>query len=261
MQSVQIFVVAPAGAAEVVSSNIVGYQKINLVQGFNMVSAQFVAVGDESGAIDIAKFGTLDSAMSGYDDEYTYATEMRVWDPARKGYTTYGWAGTSGTDVDGDESYDNQWLDLDTEITEDTIPVTSGVWIKAEKAGTLTCAGEVPSGTKVVNLVAGFNMVANPFPAAVPVASFGTLDSSMSGYDDEYTYATEMRVWDPARKGYTTYGWAGTSGTDVDGDPSYDNQWLDLDTEITEDVIPAGASVWIKAEKAGTITFTFPSAE
>ena len=78
----------------------------------------------------------------------------------------------------------------------------------------------------------------------------------MAGYDDEWTYATEMRVWDPATKSYATYGWAGTSPETVDDMPELNNTWLDAATEATDDTIPAGASVWIKAATAGTITFT-----
>ena len=252
----------PAWGAEVVSSNIVGYQKINLVTGYNMVGAQFKNVGEGTLTRPISTIGMLDSRMSGYDNEWTYTTEMLVWDPSTLGYTTYGWAGTSGTDVDDDASYDNQWLDQGTEITTDTISITSGFWIHTSETGTMTISGEVTTNSTVtVNLVAGYNLVANPFPAEVPVKSFGTLDPSMPGYDSEWTYDTELLVWNPATLGYTTYGWAGTSGTDVDDDSSYDNQWLDQGTEITTDKIPAGSAVWIHAGTAGSITFTFPSAE
>lgn len=223
-----------------------------------MVGLQFQYVGD-SKDIDhnVADFGILDSTFSGYDGDYSFATEMRVWDPIRQGYVYYGWSGTSGTDIDGDPSYDNQWLDAATEITEDTMRLSDGVWIKAEKAGALLMSGQVyqPSEGHSVALVSGFNIVANPYPAEVKVAEFGKLDSSFAGYDGDYSFATELRVWDPVRQGYVYYGWSGTSGTDIDGDPTYDNQWLDSATEITSDVIPVGAAVWIKAEKAGNITF------
>ncbi len=141
------------------------------------------------------------------------------------------------------------------------MPVGAGVWIKAEKAGSITISGQVVNSDMTVSLVQGFNLVANPYPQAVDVAKFGTLDSTFAGYDSDYSYATEMRVWDPARQSYVYYGWSGTSGTDIDDDPSYDNQWLDSATEITTETIPFGAAVWIKAEKAGTITFSAPKAE
>lgn len=227
-----------------------------------MVGLQFQYVGDATDRTrNISDFGTLDSTFAGYDEDYSYATEMRVWDSARQSYVYYGWSGSSGTDIDDDSSYDNQWLDSATEITDETVLVGDGVWIKAEKAGTITVSGQVVSSDLSTTLVQGFNLVANPYPQSVPVASFGRLDSSFSGYDADYSYATEMRVWDPARQSYVYYGWSGTSGTEIDDDASYDNQWLDSATEITTAMIPYGAAVWIKAEKAGTITFSAPAAE
>ena len=97
----------PAWGAEVVSSNIVGYEKVNLVAGYNLVAPQFALVGANSLTRDISTVGILDSTMAGYDADYVTANDMLVWDAASKSYTTYGWAGTSGTDIDNDPSYDN----------------------------------------------------------------------------------------------------------------------------------------------------------
>ena len=254
--------IGPAWGAEVVSSNIVGYEKINLVAGLNMVAAQFVPVGSDALEREISTIGTLDSSMAGYDDEYTYATEMRVWDATTRMYTTYGWAGTSPETIDKMPELNNTWLDAGTEATDDVLDTSAGVWIKAASAGTFTVSGEVPSEKTIsVPLVAGLNMIAYPYPAAVPVSTFGTLDSNMAGYDDEYTYATEMRVWNPNTRMYTTYGWAGTSPETIDKMPELNNTWLDAGTEATEDTIPFGAAVWIKAATSGTITFSSPLAE
>lgn len=257
--------IGPAWGAEVVSSNIVGYHKINLVKGFNMIAPQFVFVGSDSLTRDISTIGTLadanGGAMAGYDEDYFYATELKVWDTTRQGYTSYGWAGTSPGDIDDMEELNNTWLDAGTEATDDTVDVGQGFWVKADKAGTMTISGEVPSGNNipagglVVDLVKGFNLVANPYPMEVAVSSFGQLDSTMPGYDEDYFYDTELKVWDPARQGYTSYGWAGTSPEDIDDMAELNNTWLDAGTEATDDKIPAGAAVWIKAGTAGHITF------
>ena len=226
-----------------------------------MIAPQFVNVGAANLTRNISTIGALDDSMAGYDDEWIYATTMLVWDTARQSYTQYGWAGTSPETVDGMPELNNTWLDQSTEETDDTIDVGQGFWIKAAEAGTMTISGEVPSGNNipagglVVDLVAGFNMVANPYPMEVPVSTFGQLDSSMAGYDDEWIYATTMLVWDNARQSYTQYGWAGTSPETVDGMPELNNTWLDQSTEETDDTIAQGASVWIKAATAGTITF------
>lgn len=248
----------PAWGAEVVSSNIVGYDKINLSEGFNLVGIQFQTVGATSDlSRKIATIATLDDSMSGYDDGYEYATQMQVWDPGTASYTIYGWAGTSPGDIDGMDELNNQWLDFNTEETDETIQVMNGVWIKAEKAGTMTLSGQVLQADtpQTINLAEGFNIVANPYPVEVKIAEFGKLDATMSGYDDGYEYATQMQVWNPATASYTIYGWAGTSPGEIDGMSALNNQWLDFNTEETTDTLPIGAAVWIKAEKAGTITF------
>ncbi len=246
-----------------------GYHKINLVKGFNMIAPQFVFVGSDSLTRDISTIGTLANAsggaMAGYDADYFYATEMKVWDPAQQTYVEYGWAGTSPEDIDDMAELNNTWLDAGTEETDDTIGVGNGFWVKAAEAGTMTISGEVPSGNNipagglVVNLVKGFNMVANPYPQAVPVSTFGVLATSsggaMPGYDADYFYDTEMKVWDPAQQTYIEYGWAGTSPEDIDDMAELNNTWLDAGTEETDDKVPQGASVWIKAGAAGTITF------
>ena len=155
----------------------------------------------------------------------------------------------------------NQWLDQSTEETDDTVDVGQGFWIKTASAGTMTISGEVPSGSNipagglVVNLVAGLNMVANPYPMEVPVSTFGQLDSKMAGYDSNWIYANEMMMWDATKQDYVNYGWAGTSPETVDEMPELNNTWLDQSTEATDDKIPQGAAVWIKAASAGTITF------
>ncbi|MBQ6247349.1 MAG: hypothetical protein IJK04_10820 [Kiritimatiellae bacterium] len=242
----------PAGAAEVVSSNIVGYQKVALDPGYNMIGVQFVDVGTGE-AKSLTTVAALDSTMDGFDEEGTFATQLKVW---RNGdYTTYGWSGTSGTDVLDDSSLDNKWLNRDLE--EDTtasLDAQDAVWIKAGSSGTILVSGQVPTNDVVVPLAAGYNMVANPFPKTVKVSDFGMLSSNMEGFDEEGTFATQLKVWKDGD--YTTYGWSGTSGTDVLDDPSLDNKWLNRDLEETNDTVDFGHGVWIKAGSSGTITFS-----
>ena len=229
-----------------------GYQKVSLDAGYNMIGMQFVEVGsaDAKALADAAK---LDAAMSGFNEDGDYATELKVW---RNGtYTTFGWSGSSGTDVLGDDSLDNKWLNKDLEETADELDAEDAVWIKAEKAGTVTVCGQVPSeSTVTVPLAAGYNMVANPYPKTVKVADFGVLSANMAGFNEDGDYATELKVWKNGT--YTTFGWSGSSGTDVLGDDSLDNKWLNKDLEETDDTVDFGHGVWIKAGSAGSITFT-----
>ena len=215
-----------------------------------MIGVQFNQVGGN--ALALSSVGSLDDTMAGFDDEIIFATEMRVWDG--NGYDTYGWTGTSGTDVLEDESMDKQWLNFDLEDDGSTMAPGAAMWIKAGSTGTLTVSGEVPEETtRTVNLAAGFNMLAYPYPMEVPISTFATLDTSMAGFDEEIIFATEMRVWDG--NGYDTYGWTGTSGTDILEDSSMDNKWLNYDLEDNGDTLSFGEGFWIKAATPGTLTF------
>ena len=218
-----------------------------------MIGVQFSDIGGaEKSLTNVFK---LDETFAGYDDDYKFSTQMRIW--VGNGYAYYGWAGSSGTDVDGDPSLDNTWTDLEAYAVEgEYMAPASGAWIIAEKAGTLTASGEVSLKDITIELNEGYNIVCNPFPCEVSITDFGVLDSSFAGYNDDYKFSTQMRVW--VGNGYAYYGWAGSSGTDVDGDPSLDNTWTDLEAYAVDGKIKAGEAVWIIAEKAGTITFKAP---
>ena len=248
---------APAWGAEVVSSNIVGYNKVSLTPGYNLLGIQFSQVGGAS--LDLSDAVILDETYGGYDSNYDFKSTLRVWDPSTEKYITYGWAGTSGTTVDNDPSLDNTWTDLEAYAVEgEDLDVTQGIWIRAEKVGTALVAGEVSTDDVEISLVPGFNLVANPYPMSVKVTNFGVLDETYGGYDSNYDFKSTLRKWDPATEKYMTFGWAGTSGTAVDNDPSLDNTWTDLEAYATDVTIAPGEGVWIRAEKAGKIKFTFP---
>ena len=120
----------------VVSSNTVGYQRMNLDAGYNMIGVQFVNVGTAS-AKDLTTAAQLDTSMAGFDEEGNYDTQMMVW---RNGnyLPAFGWSGSSGTDVLENSDLDNKWLNLDLEETDDEVDFGHGVWIKAGSAGTIT---------------------------------------------------------------------------------------------------------------------------
>ena len=108
---------APAWGAEVVSSNIVGYEKVTLSAGLNLIGSQFVVVG--GGTATMNELTTAMDGQSGYDDDsYDPTTELRIW--TGSGYAQYGWSGDLLADSPAlademgvtDHSLDNQWLKL-----------------------------------------------------------------------------------------------------------------------------------------------------
>ena len=203
----------------------------------------------------------MDASYAGYDGDYEFYNIMRPWLADKQAYAFYGWAGTSGTDIDDDETLDNTWTDLNAEAVDGAYKNGDGFWVKAEKAGAITLLGEVNTAPVTFDLVAGWNLVANPYPIDIPVTNFGKLDDAQPGYDEDYEFSCILRPWLADKQAYAFYGWAGTSGTDIDDDETLDNTWTDLNAEATDAVIKAGESVWIKVPKAGTISFTYPVAE
>ena len=246
---------APAWGAEVVSSNIVGYEKITLSTGFNAIGVQFVQVGGSTLPLD--SVGTLDAGIPGVDEEGEYSTEMQVWNG--NGYDYYAWSGTGMGDNFDSPELDNKWLNLDLEDHNEMAPAGSAFWIKAGAAGTMTISGQVPdSDTMTADIAAGFNLVGNPYPGTVSIFEFGKLSSDFAGIDEEGEYSTEMQVWNG--NGYDYYVWSGTGMGDNFDSPELDNKWLNLDLEEpTGETVAFGHAVWIKAPNAGTITFTAPT--
>ena len=59
-------------------SNVVGYQKIALSEGFNLVGLQFTKIGGT--AKDLSTFSVLDETFDGYDDDYKFTSRLRTWD-------------------------------------------------------------------------------------------------------------------------------------------------------------------------------------
>jgi hypothetical protein len=259
--------IGPAWGAEVVSSNIVGYEKVTLTAGLNLIGSQFVLVGGDTATMN--ELTTSMEGQSGYDDDsYDPTTELRIW--TGSGYAQYGWTGDLLTDspalaeemgVD-DHSFDNQWLNGDYEIAEDEMDVGKGFWIKAKTAGTVVMSGEVPnSDTITVSLSPGLNLVSYPWPMAADMQKIQV--SGQTGYDDDsYDPTTELRVW--TGSGYAQYGWSGNlleespSLADEMGvtDHSLDNKWLNGDYEVESKTIDYGKGFWIKAPNSGSVTFS-----
>jgi len=101
---------APAWGAEVVSSNVVGYNKITLKPGYNAISGQFVPVGAEtvSDILSIADCTVLPSMDPDTETGFGFA-RLQTWDPTG-GYTTYEWTGEGIAEAWEQPGIDNKWM-------------------------------------------------------------------------------------------------------------------------------------------------------
>ena len=252
MAALALLIGVPARGAEVISSNVVGYNKVTLTPGWNMLGSQFLNVG---GMVQDVQDLTAKASLAGIDaTTYEFHTELYVWNGG--GYETYGWSDDDdGTDIDWDES-NSKWLDLKQEnIVSFPVANGTGFWVKTDAAGEIMFAGEVCSSNSVTQRTSvGFNMLSNPYPMALDVQKIQTVD--LPGIDESsYEFHTELYVWNGG--GYQTYGWSDADdGTDIDWEES-NSKWLDLKQENIVDVtIPVGGGFWVKSDQSGTVTIS-----
>ncbi len=246
-----------AMAADVYSRNIVGYNKVTIEPGLNMVSATFGQIGDGTAQNFQEIFVDEDGVAVGGVNS-TLADNIITWDPtvgAAGAYTTY------YKYYDGESpEYDNVWyFDNDNEITE-PIATSTGFWYNSlnSTAVVMTVVGEVNTNATVsITIEPGLNLVSFPFPTGFAINS--DVDWAASGAQGgvNSTLADNIITWDPtvgAAGAYTTYYMY------YDGEsPEYDNVWyFDNDNEIV-DAIPASSGFWYLHLGTGfTLTFDKP---
>jgi hypothetical protein len=106
--------------------------------------------------------------------------------------------------------------------------------------------------TYTVDVVEGFNLIANPFPCAISVQDIKT---DLAGVDEEWMYQTTMRIW--TGTGYTTYGWFDADDGTLGEMPEWNSSWLLNDmSDIAKATLKVGEAIWFIAPAAGTVTFT-----
>ena len=239
-----------ASAADVASANVVGYTKIQLNEGYNLIGSQFLNVGGQ--IKDINDFIVDGSGLLGLDDEGMYQTTMRVWDGSS--YTYYGWLDSDDGTINEVPEWNNTWLKYDmSDVAIEDMDLGKGVWLITPNATSITVSGEVSStNTYTMNVATGYNIIANPFPCEVSIQN---IKCNLDGLDDEGMYQTTMRVWDGSS--YTYYGWLDNDDGTINEVPEWDNSWLLYDmSDLAKEKLKVGQAVWFIAPTDGTVTFT-----
>ena len=233
----------PAGAAEVVSSNVVGYQKLSIpAGGYALLANPFTVVGSDGETFPINDMFADDVGQSTEGRTAGLGDRIQVWNSATQGYTTYfmssfvhAWAGSNPRQA-ATEAFD----------------AGDGYWYqnRGQSAFELTVSGEVATNDVEVTLVPGYTLVCNPFPADIPLnsesidwVSAGATEGRTAGLGDR------IQVWDAATQGYTTYfmssfvhAWAGSNPR-----------------QATAESIPAGKAFWYQNRGNSNITITLRS--
>ena len=248
----------PAWGAEVVSSNIVGYQKLTLQPGMNMIGGLFQGVGTGLSLSLNGQFSddaTVSTSGSGADDADTILT----FDAATQNYDIpyYFYF-----DPDDDDEYNNKWYnagDASGEPTGDTLAGGEAGWYRyrGNSSVQITMAGEVPTNAIYqVTLYPGMNFVANPYPAPIPLnGTTFTVEgiTSGAGADDADTILTFDATTQNYDIPYYFY-------FDPDDDDEYNNKWYnagDASGEPTADTLAPGVGFWYRFRGTGTATLKF----
>ena len=241
---------APAWAADVVSSNVVGYQKLTLQAGYNLIANGFRVVGTENAPDLQNMFSDAGGNATGTMYQET-SDNLQTW--SGTGYDTY-WFYDGGDD---DPTYDKKWYSAadDSTPTLEDVGVSEGAWYIARNAATLTIAGQVGTNAVMITISNGYNLMANPFPAPLALNDPSIDWSAMGVVGTMYQETSDnLQTW--SGTGYNTY-WFYDGGDD---DPTYDKKWYSAadDSTPTQDPIPAGAGAWFIHQGSGA-TLVLPS--
>ena len=279
--------IAPAWGAEVVSSDIVGYNKVKLSSRLTMTGAQFQEVGSATGEIDINSIRP-DAFTTGVDwdsDDYDFGASMLVWDG--RGYSDeFFWTGEVPAEIqaafkedlelDEDFVYNNIWVDGDLVPVDVVFPAGQAFWIQdaartASSKTDLTISGEVPnvSVQKTFKATTRLTMLSNPYPVGFNLNELVLTD--VAGVDwesDDYDFGASILIWDG--RGYSQeYYWTGVVPAEIqqafkedlelDESVVYNNIWVDGDLVPVDVTIPIGGAFWLQNTAAtANSAVTFP---
>lgn len=222
------------------SSNIVGYEKITLSPGLNMIGNQFLAVGGDSFKNINAMFVESSEMVAGTGDDN--ADSILTWN------------GSSYDKVYYLDDWDNNWYDSDdaNDPAEVVFAAGQGFWFKhiGTESITATLAGEVPSGDSYsVAINPGLNFVANPYPMAIcPNSESFSVEGAIAGTGDDN--ADSILTWN------------GSSYNKVYYLDDWDNNWYDSDDAndpVSDSIFNPAMGFWYKHLGEGaTLTFGKP---
>ena len=222
------------------SSNIVGYEKLNLAANtFAMSGVQFELVGGGS--------GTLSDFFSSSD--IPYGTEIRFMNE-RGAYDVFKYL-EEAYDEDTDDFVPG-WADGFENLVSDPVDAGTGFWVKAPENYDLTQSGQVADASTItITLTADtFQMVCNPFPTGFNPneVTWGNLE-----------YGTEIRVLN-SRGAYDVYKYL-EEAYDEDTD-DFVPGWADgFENLVVSDIATVNQGFWIKSATATTITISNPTAK
>jgi len=224
-----------AQAAEVNSVNMVGFAKVNLGQGLNIIGAPFLTVGDTAIHInDLFDTSEFTAGMAPNDSDV-----ITVW--SGTGYDTYflsafappSWSETAWVNISG------------TAQVDITLQPGNAVWLNRQAAAAdITFKGEVMAAASTdIALSTGLNMISYPYSVDGKLADFDISSATAGMAPNDSDVVT---VW--TGSGYDTYFLSAFAP------PSWsETAWVNISGTAQVDVdLPIGKGVWYNAQAATT---------
>ena len=231
------------------TSFIVGYAQNELKAGFSAAGAQFVAISGEG--IDLC-----DIIPTGYDKNTYVGGSITVQSLEANGYMVAGSMYYWYDDEDGTAWFDGN----DEEVVRGQVNYGAGdaVWVNANSSSeALQSSGQVAEGSIDVYLRAGFKLVCNPTPVAVPFNDDNNNGKFIApmGYDAGTYTGGSIYAQKLDKDGYTVAGSLYFWYDDEDGTAWFDGN----DEEVSGVSLNPGEALWVNANST-TEKLSFPSA-
>ena len=227
--------IAMVAAADIESSNIVGYQMTDSVAGFNFYSPMFKPVGAD--AVKIQAIKLVEGATA-------WADNIQVLDEggATIAQYYYATADESGLDDDG-------WMTPEGDALADvTLAAGQSVIVETSDVAVIQNAGEVARVASDITGVAGFNFVGNSSPANISIQQVKLGEGATS-------WADNIQILDEGGATVAQYYYAAAeeSGLDSDG-------WMTPEGDaLAEITLKPGQGIIVETAEAG-VKITLPSA-
>ena len=245
----------PAQAAEVVSSNIVGYQKLTIpANAMTIKGVQFKTVGDNvNDQVTLQSIKPEGFVENGGD-------WIMVWDPLTRQYTSaYYWGesaegGVYTSTADDADCLGPGWGDKEQTVIDITLDHGQGFWTQARNGGTLTISGEVSGTNSVAVPVNAMTLVTSTYPGELDIQ-----DITPTGYVENG--GDWIMIWDAENRQYTSaYYWGvsaegGIYTSTADDADCLGPGWGDKEQTVIHATLAPGEGFWTQARLGGKLTF------
>lgn len=241
---------APAMAADVVSSNVVGYQKLTLKPGYNMIPNNFVTIGEDEEMFGINEMFDGDENATATRSTDT-ADRIDLWDASTQMYVSY----FRMTNRQGTSKWWGRFDSTGTPTDDSFAQFGDGAFYlnQADSDLELTISGQVKSTSTDITFAPGYSILCNPYPMDIAMND-GVIDWSNAVASRTTDTADRIDLWDASTQMYVSY----FRMTNRQGTSKWWGRYDSTGT-ATADVISSNQSFFYFSQANESWTATIPS--